>query len=57
MRRIIAGPDRRKMRPTSTILRSTERIAAGNAVLDVVLTPGFLEQMRPNAILLRQWRD
>jgi acetylornithine/N-succinyldiaminopimelate aminotransferase len=29
-------------------------MAAGNAVLDVVLAPGSLEQMRPNAILLRQ---
>jgi acetylornithine/N-succinyldiaminopimelate aminotransferase len=28
--------------------------AAGNAVLDVVLAPGFLEQVRRNAILLRQ---
>ena len=27
MRRIIAGPERRKVRPTSTILRSTERTA------------------------------
>ena len=27
MRRIIAGPERRKVRPTSTILRSTDRIA------------------------------
>jgi acetylornithine/N-succinyldiaminopimelate aminotransferase len=29
-------------------------MAAGNAVLDVVLAPGFLEQVRRNAILLRQ---
>jgi acetylornithine/N-succinyldiaminopimelate aminotransferase len=29
-------------------------MAVGNAVLDVVLAPGFLEQVRHNSILLRQ---
>jgi acetylornithine/N-succinyldiaminopimelate aminotransferase len=29
-------------------------MAAGNAVLDVVLTPGFLDRVRKNALLLKQ---
>jgi hypothetical protein len=42
MRRIIAGPDRRKMRPISTVFRSTETIAP--------ITPRYTGKNTPTAI-------